>query len=120
MKKYLLIVLTLLLNSHFLFISAANGGSDDGLPIDIEFPDDNRPRSLAPDCYYLDGYVFIIGGSEITGISATVTRLSDNAQWSDNSYSNTLQMAVPSDAGTYRLLLMLSDGSSYYGDYTLF
>ena len=120
MKKYLLIVLILLLNSLLSFVNGANGDPYDEIPIDIETQGPTLPRSIEPECYYMDGYVYIIGGSGITAIGATVTRLSDNAQWSDNSFSNTLQMVVSSDAGTYRLMLMLSDGSSYYGDYTLF
>lgn len=119
MKKYFLIVLALLLNSSLSFINAANGNPDDGLPIDIEIPGDNRPRSIEPECYYLDGYVYIIGGNEINAICATVTRLSDYAQWSDSSTSNTLQISVPTDAGTYHLTFTLSDGSLYYGDYIL-
>lgn len=55
----------------------------------------------------------------MTSISATVTRLSDNAQWSDSSSSNTLQIAVSTDADTYSLDFTLSDGNSYYGEYTL-
>ena len=78
-----------------------------------------NPRSIAPECYYQDGYVYIVADSSVTSISGTVTRLTDNAQWSDSSTGNMLQIAVPTDAGTYRLTLTLSDGSSYYGDYAL-
>ncbi|MBO7111127.1 MAG: hypothetical protein J6W18_04180 [Bacteroidaceae bacterium] len=55
----------------------------------------------------------------MTSISGTVTRISDNMQWSDSSTSNVLQIAVSSDAGSYHLTFTLSDGSSYYGDYIL-
>ena len=90
-----------------------------GEPIVIDSKDVIYPRSIEPECYYLDGYVYIICDSSITSISATVTRLSDNAQWSDSSNGNTLQIAVPTGSGSYRLTFSLSDGSSYYGDYTL-
>lgn len=90
-----------------------------GEPIHIESQEQNQPRSIEPECYYLEGYVYIICDNSVTSISATVTRLSDNAQWSDSSSSNTLQIAVPTDSGTYHLTLTLSDGSSYYGDYIL-
>ena len=60
-----------------------------------------------------------MGSNDITSINGTVTRQSDNMQWSNSSNSNTLQIAVPSDAGIYRLTFTLSDGSSYYGDYVL-
>ena len=79
----------------------------------------NQPRSIEPDCYYLDGYVYIMCYNGVTSISATVTRLSDNSQWSNSSNSNTLQIAVPITEGTYHLSFSLSDGNSYYGDYSL-
>lgn len=91
----------------------------DNIPITPMYPDHVQPRSIMPECYYQDGYVYIIGDASVTSISATVTRLSDNAQWSNSGTSNTLQIAVPTDAGAYRLELSLSDGNSYYGDYIL-
>lgn len=78
-----------------------------------------QPRSIELECYYQDGYVYIISDNSVTSISGTVTRLGDNMQWSDSSTSNTLQIAVSTDAGSYHLTFTLSDGSSYYGDYTL-
>ena len=95
------------------------GDGPDHIPINPTHPDVNPPRSTEPECYYLDGYVYIICDISVTSISATVTRLSDNAQWSDSSTGNTLQIAVPTGSGSYRLTFSLSDGSSYYGDYTL-
>ena len=93
---------------------------EDGEPIVIQDGDIIHPRSITPFCYYQNGYVYIIGDNSVTSISGTVTRLSDNAQWSNSSSSNTLQIAVPTDPATYRLTFTLSDGSSYYGEYTLF
>ena len=90
-----------------------------GEPIIIESPDINHPRSIKPECYYLDGCVYIMGSSTITSIDATVTRLSDNTEWSDSSLGNTLRLPVSSDAGTYRLVLTLSDGSTWYGEFIL-
>lgn len=93
---------------------------EEGNPIVIESDYIPQPRSITDiECYYLNGYVYIIGGNDITSINGTVTRLSDNMQWSDSCNSNMLQIAVPSDAGIYRLTFTLSDGSSYYGDYVL-
>ena len=92
-------------------------------PLEIEPIDSSgeviNPRSIAPECYYQDGYVYIVADSSVTSIIGTVTRLSDNAQWSNNSTGSTLQIAVPTNPATYRLTFTLSDGSSYYGDYTL-
>lgn len=90
-----------------------------GKPINVEELPPLSPRSIAPECYYLDGYVYIIGNNSITGITGTVTRLSDNAQWSNNCTSNMLQLAVSTDLGVYSLTITLSDGNSYQGVYIL-
>jgi len=105
----------------FLF-TQANTFTDiptEGRPINIDRADHVKPRSIEPECYYLDGYVYITCDSSVTSISGTVTRISDNLQWSNNSTSNVLQIAVSSDAGSYHLTFTLSDGTSYYGDYIL-
>lgn len=99
-------------------VMASSDGPDD-IPLKPFNPDVIIPRSIELECYYQDGYVYIIGDSSVTSISGTVTRIGDNMQWSDSSTSNTLQIAVPTDAGSYHLTFTLSDGSSYYGDYTL-
>lgn len=115
------ILLTLALLPCFLIASAetANVVPAEGKPIIIERPDHVKPRSIEPECYYLDGYVYITCDSSVTSISGTVTRISDNMQWSNSSTSNVLQIAVSSGAGSYHLTFTLSDGSSYYGDYIL-
>lgn len=121
MKKVLkrtLFVILALLPCLSVPVMASSDEPDD-IPLKPLFPDVNLPRSIEPECYYQNGYVYIIGDASVTSISATVTRLSDNVQWSNSGTSNTLQIAVPTDAGTYRLELSLSDGNSYYGDYIL-
>lgn len=92
----------------------------EAIPINPNNPEVIPPRSIMPECYYQNGYVYVIGDNNVTSISGTVTRLSDNAQWSNSSSSNTLQIAVPTNPATYRLTFTMSDGSSYYGDYTLY
>lgn len=109
-----LLPLVSLLNAHTLLPPP-----DDGEPIDLNGVRPPKPRSIEPECYYLDGCVYVIGDNSVTSISGTVTRLSDNMQWSNSCTGNALQIAVPTDAGSYHLTLSLSDGSSYYGDYTL-
>lgn len=118
-KRTILLVLALLPCFSFLKINAALPPHEVGKPIDIEYDQPDRPRSIEPECYYLDGYVYITCDSSVTSISGTVTRISDNMQWSDSSTSNVLQIAVSSDAGSYHLTFTLSDGSSYHGDYIL-
>lgn len=117
LKRTLFVILALLPCLSIPVMAATD--EPDRIPITPMYPEHANPRSIEPECYYLDGYVYIVADASVTSISATVTRLSDNAQWSNSSTSNTLQIAVPTDAGTYRLELTLSDGSSYYGDYTL-
>lgn len=119
MKRTFFLIVALMPFFTFTSINAMNGEPDEGEPIHIEYEQPTQPRSIEPECYYLDGYVYIIGDNTITGIGGTVTRLSDNAQWSNSSSSNTLQIAVPTNPATYRLTFTMSDGSSYYGDYTL-
>lgn len=115
------ILLTLVFLPCFLFtpVKASADIPTEGRPIKIDRPDHVHPRTIEPECYYLDGYVYIICDSTVTSIAGTVTRLSDNMQWSDSSTNYTLQIAVPTDAGTYHLDFSLSDGSYYYGDYIL-
>ena len=117
LKRTLLFILALLPCLSVSVMATSNEPED--IPIIPINPGSTRPRSIEPDCYYLDGNVYVIADTGISSVSGTVTRLSDNAQWSDSSTGNTLQIAVPTDAGTYRLTFTLSDGSSYYGDYTL-
>ena len=119
MRRTALIILALL--PLFLLSSVKVSGSvpPEGKPIDIERPDHTRPRSIEPECYYLGGYVYIICDNTVTAISGTVTRLSDNTQWSSNSTDNTLEISVSTDPDTYHLTFSLSDGTTYYGDYEL-
>ena len=118
-KRTFLFILALL---PCFLLSTAKTSADlptEGQPIVIDRPDHIQPRTIKPECYYLDGHVYIICNSSITSVDATVTRLSDNTEWSDSSLGNTLRMAVSSNAGTYLLVLTLSDGSTWYGEYTL-
>lgn len=117
LKRTLVILLTAL-PLYFTPVWASNDGPDD-IPLTPIHNDNIRPRSIAPVCYYLDGYVYIICDTCITSTSATVTRQSDNVQWNNISYSNILQISVSTDPGIYHISLVLSDGSLYYGDYNL-
>ena len=124
MDKLLKRTLVFLLAFMHCFISEdVRAAGDDPLKIEPIIIDSSgeviNPRSIVPECFYQDGYIYLVGDSIVTSISGTVTRLSDNAQWSRSSTGCTLQIAVPTDPATYRLTFTLSDGSSYYGDYTL-
>lgn len=119
MRRTLLFVMALMPCFVYSSVKASETVPDEGIPIIVDSNGEGRPRSIEPKCYYLDGCVYVIGDNNVTSISGTVTRSSDNMQWSNSSSNNTLQIAVPTDAGSYHLTLSLSDGSSYYGDYNL-
>lgn len=117
--------------SYFLFMMAAlpsfllsNGKAyadttPEGQPIVIDKGNHIQPRTLIPECYYLDGCVYIEGAFYETSISGTVTRVGDNNQWSNTANGNTLQIQVPTTPGTYTLTFTLSYGGTYTGEYTL-
>ena len=127
-KKLLLILVALM--PCFQTTVMADGQTD---PLDIPVgpkpvpnpvPPRSRARSrnieMSPICSYYNGEVSIYVDSNIVSISATVIRLDDNMQWSGAGLSNTLTFAVSDDPGTYLLMFTLSDGKSYYGEYTLY
>lgn len=128
-KKILVVLLALLPCFQTQVVAM---GNDE--PIDIPIgqkpttpPPAPRARSrarntieVAPSCFYYNGEVSIEAGSGVAFISATVTRLDDNMQWSDSSVGNTLVISVSEEPGTYLLNLTLSDGRSYYGEYSLY
>lgn len=119
MKKRTLVLLALTACFSCFNLNASCPPPDESEPIVIQDKDILHPRSIVPDCYYLDGYVYIICNNNITSISGIVTRLSDNAQWSNCCNGSTLQIAVSTDIGSYQLTFSLSDGSSYFGEYEL-
>lgn len=77
----------------------------------------NQPRTLFPVCYYLDGCVTIECG--FCSVEGTVTRLSDNTQWSGSSDDGVLSIEISDVPGIYELTFTLSDGNSYIGVFTL-
>ena len=85
--------------------------------------DDHRPRFRSevqdPECYHLDGVVYIEADNAITYINASVTRYNDNQVWSNTSNTNTLSISASADSGTYLLELTLSDGRAYIGEYII-
>ncbi|MBO4723960.1 MAG: hypothetical protein J5596_01400 [Bacteroidaceae bacterium] len=112
-------------------VMANTGGEPDVIPIKPKpDPDPNpgpraRSRSrnnveVLPECFYYNGEVSIVAGSNIASISASVIRVNDNMEWSSAGMGNTLSFVVSTEPGTYVLMLTLSDGKSYYGEYTLY
>ena len=86
-----------------------------------------RPRSRARytieetlECEYYNSEVTIMADSTIDYISASVVRLDDNQSWSNAGAGDTLVIQVSNEPGTYLLTFTLSNGKSYYGEYTLY
>ena len=71
-------------------------------------------------CQYYNSEVTIMADSSIVYIAAQVVRLDDNQSWSNAGAGDTLVIAVSDDPGTYILTFTLSNGKSYYGEYTLY
>lgn len=128
-KKFLLVLLALMPCFQTIVMAGFPDGEPEEIPVSPKpVPNPNGPRSrsraryieVSPECYYYNGEVSIYADSSITSISASVTRLDDNMQWTETSISNTLTMVVSTDPGTYLLTLTLSDGKTYIGEYTLY
>lgn len=90
-------------------------------------PNPNVPRSReryeieeSPVCQYFYSEVTIMADSTITYISAQVVRMDDNVSWSNAGAGDTLVIQVTDEPGTYILTFTLSNGDSYYGEYTLY
>ena len=130
MKNYVkrLLVLMMVLLPSFQ-ISVWAGGEPEQIPVKND-PPGTGPRNRArartprleeiPSCYHCDDEVFIQADSSIVYISATVVRLEDDETWSSAGAGDSLTMTVSDQPGTYVLYLTLSDGRSYYGEYTLY
>lgn len=130
-KKFLVVIVALLLCSQTTVL-ATNDDAPSAIPVTPNKPPKPnpnptpRPRSRArfdvetPSCYYYEGEVMIEADGSIESIEATITRLDDNMQWSDSGVGNTLVISVSEEPGTYLLNLTLSDGRSYYGEYSLY
>jgi len=130
-SKKILVVLLALLPCFQLSVMA--GGFDESDPVYIptqEKPNPNpspRPRARARftiegslACQYYNSEVTIMADSTITYITAQVVRLDDNVSWSNAGAGDTLVIPVSNEPGTYVLTFTLSNGKSYYGEYTLY
>lgn len=131
-SKKILVVLLALLPCFQSVVMA--GGFDDPDPELIPVkqtptPTPNGPRSRARArytieeslvCQYYNSEVTIMADSTITYITAQVVRLDDNATWNNAGAGDTLVIPVSNEPGTYVLTFTLSNGKSYYGEYTLY
>ena len=127
-KKVLMILVALLPCLQMPVTASAEPSNIPVTPFPRPGGGGTRPRAMArfprtidsmPDCYYWDGIVGIEAETDITYISASVTRLDDGEEWSNEVFGNELTLSVSEEPGTYLLLISLSNGNSYYGEYTL-
>lgn len=130
-KKILLVLLVLFTCFQ---TSVMAGGFDEANPEPIPVkktptPTPTGPRSRARAryaieeslvCQYCNSEVTIMADSTITYISAQVVRMDDNVSWSNAGAGDTLVIQVTDEPGTYILTFTLSNGDSYYGEYTLY
>ena len=133
-SKKLLVVLLVLLPCFQTAVMAGGFDESDPEPIPVtEKPSLNNnspgPRSRARArytieeslvCQYYNSEVTIMADSSIVYVAAQVVRLDDNQSWSNAGAGDTLVIAVSDDPGTYILTFTLSNGKSYYGEYTLY
>lgn len=134
-KKFLLVLLALL--PCFSTVVMADGDDDpepfpgpQNIPVkNTPTPTPNGPRARARArytieeslvCQYYDGEVTIMADSGVAYITAQVTRLEDDEAWSNTGAGDTLVISVSDEPGTYILTFTLSNGNSYYGEYTLY
>ena len=137
-SKKCLVVLLALLPCFQTIVMASGFDGDDPEPIPVTQtpnpnpnPDPNpggvrsraRARFIIKEelaCQYYNSEVTIMADSTITYITAQVVRMDDNATWSNAGAGDTLVISVSNDPGTYILTFTLSNGKSYYGEYTLY
>lgn len=105
-----------------IFSTVANASEQNqnvGEPIDLK-TGQGRPRSIVfpPYCYFSNGYLHVIGGKNITSIKTEVIRLDDNAKWNVSESDCTQILYITEEQGDYSIKLTLSDGMTYYGQYT--
>ena len=131
-KKVLVVLLALVPCFQSPVMAGGASNEPDPIPVTPKPGDNNsntipRMRSRArnivgelPFCYYYEGEVTIEAASSIASINAMVTRLDDNEQFTGVATGNVLNIQMSEDPGTYVLTFTLSDGSRYYGEYTLY
>lgn len=126
LKLFLLMLLALMTSLPTVVLADDDEPEPDDIPI-VPYPRIKIPRPRAralnvevyPECSYYNGVVKISAEPDITGISAEVEDLEGGQVWSDSSVGNILVLEVSTDPGSYSLLLTLSNGKSYYGEYSI-
>ena len=131
-SKKILVVLLALLPCFQITVKAGESGDPDPQTIPVRPKPNPNPnpgghRSRARysieetlECEYYNSEVTIMADSTIDYISASVVRLDDNQSWSNAGAGDTLVIQVSNEPGTYLLTFTLSNGKSYYGEYTLY
>lgn len=105
-----------------LVLSSASTRTSDEYQISLKSSSaSQRPRSeiTPPYCYYSQGTVNIICTDAIAGIQVSVVREIDEQEWIDQANGNSISMYVSEETGDYSIVIVLSDGSEWVGNYSL-
>ena len=124
MKESLRLVLTFILVMCVSFQSFADESNP---PMDNPIPIKDRKggiyRSPVPiQCYYSDGELTFTFSATLGTVECEVVRVSDDEVFDATFYAvsgGTDSLYVSTDAGEYEITLTCSDGTIYYGEYTI-
>ena len=76
LKRTLFVILALLPCLSIPVMAASD--EPDRIPITPMYPEHANPRSIEPECYYLDGYVYIVADAKALVKTFTVERCRDS------------------------------------------
>jgi len=124
MKESLRLVLTFILVMCVSFQSFADESNP---PMDNPIPIKDRKggiyRSPVPiQCYYSDGELTFTFSATLGTVECEVVRVSDDEVFDATFYAvsgGTDSLYVSTDAGEYEITLTLSNGTVYYGEYSI-
>ncbi len=125
MKKHLFAVLALVVSFQCFELHAA---SDSSIPVPI-IPNEGQsgkghrtPAQIPISCYYSEGELTFTFSATLGTVECEVVRVSDDEVFDATFYAvsgGTDSLYVSTDAGEYEITLTCSDGTIYYGEYTI-
>ena len=80
------------------------------------------PISVPIQCFYLNGELTFTFSATLGTVECEVVRVSDNEVFDGTLYAvsgGTDSLYVSTDAGEYEITLTLSNGTVYYGEYSI-
>jgi len=116
---------SVLMSSTQAFASSSNDAS---VPVPINTDPDNpgtghrTPIMIPIQCYYSDGELTFTFSATLGTVECEVVRVSDDEVFDGTLYAisgGTDSLYVSTDADEYEITLTLSNGTVYYGEYTI-